>query len=712
MYKTIFNRREVLKFRQFRRKGYALFACLGREVIIGILSVSTLTYAKAQGISVKPLLDDSLTTRTEREMSLDNAKTDKELTLEEVSVTGSRAPLSISQAARMVTVLDREAIALAPVQSVNDLLKYATGVDVRQKGALGALTDVSIRGGTSDQITVLLNGINICDPQTGHNSFDYPVDISEIERIEVLEGPAGRVYGTSSLYGAINIVTKPKRESSVSAHAEGGSYGYFSLGARANWVVDKEKESRGKWNNQLSGSYTRSDNGYSRNSEGGLNADYKTGKTFYQGTYDDDNIGVSWYGGLSVKNFGSNMFYGTGSDDQFEHTLKTFTALQAENKRGKFHLKPSIYWNHNEDRFEYYRGDDAEENGVAYNYHRTDVFGVSLNSYFDWMLGRTAISAELRNEDLVSTTLGEELDEPKHISGTDRDYTNGLNRTNISFTLEHNILLKRFTLSAGLVAVKNSWNHSNMKVYPGVDASYRIGGCIKIYASYNSSLRMPSATELYYSVGGHKADKYLKPEELRAVEGGLKYADRGIVASASVYHNHCKNMIDWIYNTDDGDDAVWESVNFTKVNTFGVEASLHIDFKQLIPSQGMLRSFNMSYNFLDQDKDVPDNIQSKYTLEYLKHKFVTNAQLCLWRSLNLDISYRWQERTGTYTDTEGNIQDYKSYGLCDAKLTWETASYKLYIEANNIFDKTYVDYGNIPQPGIWIIAGGSIDINL
>lgn len=79
---------------------------------------------------------------------------------------------------------------------------------------------------------------------------------------------------------------------------------------------------------------------------------------------------------------------------------------------------------------------------------------MNLNSYFDWAFGRTAISAELRNEDLVSTTLGEPLDKPKHVHKTDRDYTNGLNRTNISFALEHNILLERFTLSAGLVAVK------------------------------------------------------------------------------------------------------------------------------------------------------------------------------------------------------------------------------------------------------------------
>ena len=123
------------------------------------------------------------------------------------------------------------------MQSVNDLLKYAASVDVRQRGPIGAQTDVSIRGGNSEQITILLNGINICDPQTGHNVFDFPVDISEIERIEVLEGPAGRVYGTSSLLGAINIITSPRKETSASAHVEGGSYGYLSAGAWGNMAI-------------------------------------------------------------------------------------------------------------------------------------------------------------------------------------------------------------------------------------------------------------------------------------------------------------------------------------------------------------------------------------------------------------------------------------------------------------------------------------------
>ena len=685
MYKQTFNiKRQRLVFRRFGNKGYSLFSCLGREVVCSVLSVSTLTYASAESVSTHPVVSDSTATTTAREMMLD-----------EVSVTGSRAPLTKSQAARMVTVLDRQQIAQAPVQSINDLLKYAVGVDVRQRGAIGAQTDVSIRGGNYEQITILLNGVNICDPQTGHNAFDFPVDISDIVRIEVLEGPAGRVYGTSSLVGAINIVTKTALPSTL--HAEGGSYGYAQVGGRVAFG--------GKTSHSLSANYTRSD-GYSRNKAGTLNADYKGGKAFYQGQYEDDDVRLNWHAGMSVRDFGSNTFYGAKWDDQFEHTLKTYTAITAENKQGRFKLKPTIYWNHQNDRFELFR--DAPDI-YPYNYHRTDVYGVNLNSHFDWALGRTAIGAELRNEDLVSGNLGEPLSRTHHIHGTDRDYEYGLNRTNMSFVLEHNILLERFTLSAGMVAVKNSWNEMNMRVYPGIDASYRIGHNWKVYASYNTSLRMPSVTELYYSVGGHKADKHLKPEELAAVEGGVQYNTHLVDAKLSVYRHHCKNLIDWIRRSDDVD-APWESVNFTEVNATGVEATLALNLQEMMPAQHILKSLQVAYSYIDQDKVETDGIQSQYTLEYLRHKLVAQLQANLWKRLNANLSYRMQDRTGTYTNADGEITDYKPYGIVDARLSWNTDSFTLYVEANNLLDKTYVDFGHIAQPGRWWMAGFSIQL--
>ena len=693
-----FNPRRVLRFRQFSRKGYALFSCLGKEVLIGTLSVATLTYAKADSISIEPMRPDT-------------AKTSREVRLDEVNVTGSRAPLTRGQQARMVTVLDRADIQAAPAQSMNDLLKYAVGVDVRQRGPIGAQTDVSIRGGNYEQITLLLNGINICDPQTGHNAFDFPLDIADVERIEVLEGPAGRVYGTSSLVGAINIVTRQHDKNTLDAHLEGGSYGYLSAGARASFSNSPLSNSPHSsphsplFTNSLSANLTRSD-GYSRNKAGRLNADYQGAKVFYQGHYDAPRVRVNWHAGLSTRGFGSNTFYGAKWDDQYEHTLKSFTAIQAENKRGRFRLKPSVYWNHSADRFELFRN---APDVYPFNYHRTDVFGINLNSYFDWQLGRTALAAEWRNEDLISTNLGEPLAKIHAIGTTGRHYECGLNRTNLSFVVEHNVMLSRLTLSAGLIAVKNSWNAMSMRFYPGVDASYRIGDHLKIYASLNTSLRMPSVTELYYSVGGHQADKHLKPEELTAVEGGIKYTTSIASATMSIYHNHCRNLIDWIRHTDDAD-APWESVNFTRLNALGAEASLTLHLAQLLAGQNILKKLHIAYSHIHQDKAGADGIQSLYALEYLRHKLVASLQMSLTPKLDLSLHYRYQQRTGTYTDSDGHVCDYQPYGIIDARLSYQSSLCQLYLEANNLLNKTYVDYGHVPQPGTWIIAGASLQL--
>lgn len=683
MYKTNLYKRESIKFTHFGRKGYSLFACLGKEVLIGTLSVATLTYAKADGISTNVEKADTTMNGISRAVVLDG-----------VDVTASRAPLAGSRAARTVVVLDSDDIAAAPVQSVNDLLKYAVGVDVRQRGPIGAQTDISIRGGTSEHIAILLDGINICDPQTGHNAFDLPVDISEIERIEIIEGPAGRVYGTSSLVGAINVVTKAADKSGGSLHAEGGSFGYADAGARLSLA-------KGKWGNQLSGGYTRSD-GYSRSKTGRLNADFSGGRAFYQGRYEDERVSARWHAGFSTKGWGSNTFYSVKSDEQYERTTKYFTAVQAETKGGWFHFRPSIYWNRFQDRYEFFR--DAADKS-PFNYNRTDVFGLNLNSWFDWAAGRTAFGAEFRNEDLVSGNLGEPLDNPLQIHGTDRQYTLGLNRSNLSFFLEHNVMVKRFTLSAGFTAVKNTWNEMPFKIYPGVDASYNILDGLKVYASYNMSLRMPSFTELYYSKDGHKADKHLKPEEMGALEGGLKYTSESVSAALSVYHHHGTDMIDWIKDTSIGPDAPWTSVNHAEVNSTGIEASAQLNLSRIIPRQGFLRSFDVAYSYIDQSQKKEKDIESLYALEYLRHKVVAKLGLALPPCLKLDVSYRYQYRIGGYTDGNGNLCGYKPYSLVDARLTWDKPAYSLYVEANNLLDTDYIDYGNVPQPGVWITAG-------
>jgi len=698
MYKPRFNmKRAVLVFRLFGNKGYSLFACLGREVVCSVLSVATLTYASAESVSTNPVVTDSAAMTTAREM-----------VLEEVSVTGSRAPLTKSQAARMVTVLDRAEIAQAPVHSINDLLKFAIGVDVRQRGPIGAQTDISIRGGTSEQIIILLNGINICDPQTGHNAMDLPVDLSDIVRIEVIEGPAGRIYGTSSLVGAINIVTRSQetgvRRQEITLHTEGGSYGYANIGGRCS--TDSRLPTPDSFHHSLSANYSRSD-GWSRSKAGKLNTDYSGTKGFYQGQYEDETMRLNWHLGIADKGWGSSTFWASPkwqADEQYEHTTKWFSAIQGHTKQGPLHLSASLYWNQNRDRYEGYRG-QAEK--MKYNYNRTDVYGVSAGAYFDWQAGRTAFGAELRNEDLVSGNLGEPLSQTHHIKGTDRDYTLGVNRTNISGYLEHNILLDQVTISAGLVAVKNTWSNMNMTVYPGIDVSYRPTPHWKLHASYNTSLRMPSFTEMYYKLQGYCADPHLKPEEMQALEFGSTIHYSLFTIHSTLWYHHGSNMIDWIMDTSKGSEAEWQSVNHTAINSIGFEASASIHVPLFTHHYSL---FTISYAFIHQDKQQEANLVSQYALEYLRHKLVAKAQVQMTKRLSLGVNLRWQDRVGSYTDFDGLSHDYEPYALIDTRLTWTQTKWKAFLEANNLFDTSYRDYGLVEQPGRWLIAGFNISL--
>ena len=626
------------------------------------------------------------------------SEADSVYTLESISVTGSRVPVSLNQSARMVTVLDSVAISSIPANSINDLLKFAVGVDVRQRGVMGMQTDISIRGGTFDQIAVLLNGVSISDPQTGHNSGDFPVDISEIDRIEILEGPAARTYGTSSLMGAVNIVTKTHDNSGVSARVEGGLHAL--LGAAVSGNLNS-----GRFSNQLSLNYTKTD-GYTLSREGTPNTDFAAAKAFYQGRYDGRALALKWHSGLSVKDFGSNTFYSPRYDDQFEHLLKTYAAVQAETF-GALHFKPSFYWNHTEDRFELFRG---RPDKYPFNFHRTDVLGANVGGWAQTSLGRTAFGAEVRNERIVSTNLGEPLDDAIPVKGHDASYVVGLNRTDINIYLEHNVVLQRLTFSAGVTAARNTGNDESFRFYPGADASLRVSDYWKVYASYNSSLRMPTFTELYYSVGGHLADKNLKAEKMQATEVGLKYLNTGIRAIATVYYHHGTDLIDWIKDTA-VPDAPWTSVNHSVINSVGEEVTLRLEPRLLLGRPEFpVRGVNLSYAHIDQDKKAEEGVESYYSLEYLRNKFVFQFDLNLFEKLNLDLSARWMDRSGSYrlydngVDT-GRTVEYEPYTVMDARLSWDEPSWSIYLTAENLLDRTYYDHANIPQPGLWLKAG-------
>ena len=159
----------------------------------------------------------------------------------------------------LVTVVGRKEIEQAPVKSVQNLLNYVAGVDLQQRSPHGVQADMSLRGGSTDQVAILLNGVNLTNPQTGHYSLDIPINLSDIERIEIVQGPTSLAYGASALSGGINIITRRDTSSNLFCRLEGGMYGLFGAEARGAYKGESASVS-------VSASYGRSD-GYIRNSD-------------------------------------------------------------------------------------------------------------------------------------------------------------------------------------------------------------------------------------------------------------------------------------------------------------------------------------------------------------------------------------------------------------------------------------------------------------
>ena len=172
-----------------------------------------------------------------------------EKNLDEVIVSANRA--QIEGNITSVQIISLEEIENAPVQTIEDLLEYAMNVDIRQRGGQGVQSDISMRGGTFEQVLVMLNGIKLNDPQTGHHTMDLPVSLEQIERIEIITGGASRIFGNYAYTGAINIITKSEMANSVSisggenAFKSGGINYHTSIGNLKHNISVNQKESDG-----------------------------------------------------------------------------------------------------------------------------------------------------------------------------------------------------------------------------------------------------------------------------------------------------------------------------------------------------------------------------------------------------------------------------------------------------------------------------------
>ncbi len=663
---------KAYRFKRFARKSYSIFNSMHRVVNIGTLSICTIFFAH------------SAQTSAQSSNEIQIADTIPGPDLEEVTVTAAKAELTFNQAAKLITIITKDEIARQPVQSIQDLLKTVAGIDVRQRGGNGVQSDISVRGGTFDQTAILLNGANLSNPQTGHYSFDLPVNLSDIERIEIIQGPSSLLYGASAFSGGINIITKKRPDSKAYIKLESGMHKL--LGVEANGSLNSTTSF-----NQLSTGYNSSD-GYI------YNADYKIFNSLLQSHIEANRSQIDIQLGFNDKKYGASTFYSGAYPDQYDNTQSLFAAIKGETGN-KLKFIPQLYWNRHWDAFHLFR--DGAPNIPSWyagtNHHRSDIFGFNLNLQYKWKTGITNFGGEFRNEGILSNVLGKPLKDPAG------NYTKSDNRSNISYFLAHTFLLKNLTVDLGILANYNTTLNENFSFYPNINISYYYSN-LKFYASWNNAVRMPTFTDLYYKDPTQIGNPGLTSEKSSGYEVGGRFYNSGFSFYLAGFYMNGRDVIDWVKTPEE---IVYQAQNLSTLNKYGLETGISLELSKLLPGLRNSR-LDVGYLFIEQSQESGDLV-SNYALDYLKHKFTTRLNHPIYKSISADWSFHWQDRMGSYTkyiDYKKSLEEeYPAYSILDLKINWELNDFKIYLSANNLFDISYYYIGNIQQPGFWFSGG-------
>lgn len=576
--------------------------------------------------------------------------------LPDIVIKENRLEIPFSEVSRTIEIVTAEQIKTMPVRSVNEVLQYVSGLDVRQRGAHGVQADISIRGGTFDQTLVLVNGIKLADPQTGHHIMNLPIDIDNIERIEVLKGPSARIYGQNGFAGAINIVTKNPDEEFVKVRLQAGSNQLGGAKVGASYLND----------------YSRHYFSFAKDFSEGYryNTDYDITNLFYQGQFEVGGEKLSVLAGFTERQFGANGFYASPDfTDQYEEVQTSLVTLNYEMQVGDWRLNPRLYWRRNQDEYIFERSNPS----LFRNMHIGNSFGAEFHATNQNKLGQTGMGIELRQVDLNSTNLGNR------------------NRFTTSVFVEHRFQLldERLDIIPGVLL--NHFSDFGTRVFPGLDMGYRLDDHFKIYGNVGYTYRVPTFTDLYYEDPANLGNPNLEPEEALAYELGLKYNHKGINVQASYFQRDGSDLIDW---TREGEDSQWQPVNINNLTSRGVDISVNAYLPVVTGRKSLVNRLNLGYTYIDAQIENNEATISRYALENLRHQLIAGIELQLGERIFHSTRYRYIDRV--------TMEDYQ---IVDMQLTYRTDIFEAFLNASNLGNIEYRETNLVVMPGRWISGG-------
>ncbi|MFD2529970.1 TonB-dependent receptor plug domain-containing protein [Polaribacter marinaquae] len=573
-------------------------------------------------------------------------------TLKEVVITTNRIDLPFKENSRTINIITSEIIKNSAATNVADLLQQVAGVDIRRRGTAGSQADLYIRGGGFDQTLLLIDGIKMDDAQTGHHTLNAALPIEVIERIEIIKGPAARVFGQNAFTGAINIVTKKRLKNTASLNVEAGSFGQLN----GSLTVGKEFENT----SIIAHVGALTSDGYRENS------DYNNFNYFLKGVFNKNNQPIEVLATFFDKKFGAQNFYTPEAFglNEYEETQNSLLGVSTTFKSENLKITPRIYWRRGQDIFLLKR-DDPD---FYRNLHITNKVGVETNVSYTSNLGVTGFGVDVSRVFISSNNLGKR------------------NRTMANVFLEHRFKFGAVDITPGVAATY--FSDFKFHAFPGLDIGLKLSDKFKYYWNIGYTYRIPTYTDLYYNDSSTTGNPNLKPEEAIAQEFGLKYTDHNFFATLSLFTRASDNIIDFIRQNDAQNK--FTATNIAKVNTQGLEFNANYTFK----IKDFDQNLSFGYTFIEDDINDQNRSLSRYRLNTLKHQFITRFSTRLFKNVSQNIIYKHADRTVG-----------PSYNVWDASVIVTVNKFNFTVTANNIFDAEYIESGFLPMPPSNILFG-------
>jgi len=623
-------------------------------------------------------------------------------TIDTIELSTTLIPMKSSETGRNITVITAENINQSSFTSLDDLIQKFPGVEMQSRSRFGVQSDISMRGSTFPQVIVLVDGMKLNDPLTGHFNSYIPVSPGEIDRVEVLRGAASAIYGSEAVGGVINIITKKygRSENTETALIGEVDLGQYNLFATNNNIHIKNS----KYFFNAGVNYAKSD-GEEIDSTTVNSTTLESYNTYFDIVTVGASAGIKLNNAFSVeartsydrRDFSARYFYTTSSfDKSVEETSNFFNQISLKHIANK---------NSTTLRFAHRKGTDEfifSPDFPSTNVHTTHFSNAQLNHLHSV-------------NDALTLNLGAQFDK-RHIESTDRGNHNDVHTAGYAMLNYTPTLNLTINLSG---RIDNDENYGKAFT-PQLNASYRHNK-IAYRASIGKTIRGADYTERYVSFnlenltpGRSLGNPSLNAEEAWSEEIGIDlYPNKTWTIKSTLFARQSSNLIDYVstnaaeipnnQNLQSGENYFYAK-NITDVTTLGFESEIWLTTYQ---EDGLRIDGSIGYTFLNTTND--QDVISVYISNHARHLLSANAHFSVG-AFDIAVSSLWKNRSERFAESiNQSIQP--NFNSWDIKASYSPIEkIQIHVKAFNAFDQKNQDVLGAVLPGRWLTVGFKYEI--